>query len=371
MRSFSHGVRAILLSGAALAIGSPAQAQDQLGPPDAEFDEGFGLIQGVRELSDGRVLLSDRAGKVVAFVDFDAGTMRILGQVGKGPDEYDMPSALVALPNDHSMLLDLGNMRLIDIDAAGTFVETYQARRSIGESSTTVSPRGSDQDGWLYFEPRGPGPGAEIGYVLRWHPETDVIEEVTTFQRAPVKASGRRGPPPPFPLNDTWNVHPDGAVVIAKASEYRVDWITDGVGTSGPVLPYDAVRVTDADTEEFRERFAQTAVAMDVNSDGSVGGAFSPGRAMIDQAYPDDVFPSIKGPFMEGGLQVAPWGDAWVRRSVSAGAPALYDIFNRSGERVRQVRLEPGTRVIGFGPTHIYTVRTDDFGLEYLQRRPR
>lgn len=371
MRSISAGVMGIWVAGAVVALENPIQAQEQLGPPDIEFDEGFGLIRGVRELSDGRVLLSDSAGKLVAFIDFEAGTMRVLGQVGRGPDEYEMPSSLVALPNDHSMLLDLGNMRLVDIDADGDFVETYPARRQVGHSSTTVAPRASDSDGWLYFEPGGPGPGEETGYVLRWHPETDVIEEVTTFQRAPVRASSRRGPPPPFPLNDAWSVQFDGSLVIARAVTYGVDWIAGSKRTSGPELPYEAVRVTDADREEFRERFARTAVAMDISSDGSVVGAFTPGRAMIDQAYPDDVFPDVKGPFMSGGVHVAPWGEAWVRRSVRAGAPALYDIFDGGGARLRQLQLEPETQLIGFGPTHIYTTRTDEFGLQYLQRRTR
>jgi hypothetical protein len=371
MRSFSNRVVGALLSGAALTVASPAEAQDEMGPPDVEFEEGFGLIQGIRELSDGRVLVADRAGKLVGFVDFDAGSLRVLGQVGRGPDEYDLPSSLVALPNDHSMLLDLGNMRLVDIDSEGTFGKTYQARRNTDHSTTTVSPRGSDQDGWLYFEPRSPGPGPETGYVLRWHPETDLIEEVASFQRAPVDQSSRRGPPPPFALNDTWNVLADGSLVIARALDYGVDWVRDGESTSGPVIMYEPVRVTDADTEAFRERFAQTALAMDVNSDGSVGGAFSPGREMVDQAYPDKSFPAVKGPFVDGGVQVAPWGEAWVRRSEKAGAPAVYDIFDQNGERIRQVRLEAESRLVGFGPTHIYTVRTDQFGLEYLRRHSR
>ena len=56
---------------------------------------------------------------------------------------------------------------------------------------------------------------------------------------------------------------------------------------------------------------------------------------------------------------------------MKAGEPAHYDIFDRAGDRIRRVVLERGVRLIGFGPEHIYTVRTDEYGLEYLQRRSR
>lgn len=355
--------------GLVLAVGSPGRlaAQVALGTPDGEFAEGFGRIEGIREMSDGRVLVADRAGKLIAFVDFASGTMRPIGRVGQGPHEYELPASLVALPGDRSLLTDLGNMRLIEIEADGTFAKTYPMAQGDGHSQTRVIPRTSDVEGWIYFEPRGPGPGAEVGYVLRWHPDTGAIEEVATFSRA--RVVNPQGPPPPFALNDQWSVHANGDVVVARAEEYQLLRVVEGERTFGPIRAYDPVRITSADREQFRENVALSALVMDVGRDGSPSGASSPARSMIDQAYPDDVFPNRKGPF--SSVSAAPWGEVWVRREVPAGDRPLYDIFDGAGELVRQVEFSEGSRLIGFGPATVYVARVDELGLEYLQRYSR
>jgi len=53
---------------------------------------------------------------------------------------------------------------------------------------------------------------------------------------------------------------------------------------------------------------------------------------------------------------------------VSGGVVGLYDVIDHRGHRVRQLRLEPGTRILGFGVGCVYTVTTDDVDLQYLGR---
>ena len=59
----------------------------QLPAPDKTFPIDFTQIRGVRELADGRVIVSDRLDKGVVVADFTRGTMVKIGRTGSGPAE--------------------------------------------------------------------------------------------------------------------------------------------------------------------------------------------------------------------------------------------------------------------------------------------
>ncbi|MCZ6759016.1 MAG: hypothetical protein O7D29_01390, partial [Gemmatimonadetes bacterium] len=52
---------------------------------DAEFPEGFSLVAGLREMPDGRLMISDAIGQMLMFADMDTGEMEIIGREGRGP----------------------------------------------------------------------------------------------------------------------------------------------------------------------------------------------------------------------------------------------------------------------------------------------
>jgi hypothetical protein len=88
---------------------------------------------------------------------------------------------------------------------------------------------------------------------------------------------------------------------------------------------------------------------------------------------PKDVdWAEFKPPFTPGGVTVTPEGELWVPASQPAGAQgALYDVFDGRGERVRQVRLPEGRRLVGFGQGTLYAVHKDADDLEWLERYRR
>jgi hypothetical protein len=43
-------------------------------------------------------------------------------------------------------------------------------------------------------------------------------------------------------------------------------------------------------------------------------------------------------------------------------------VFDRTGALVKQVVLNPNSRVVGFGKGTVYVARTDEDDLQYLQR---
>jgi hypothetical protein len=66
-----------------------------------------------------------------------------------------------------------------------------------------------------------------------------------------------------------------------------------------------------------------------------------------------------------------PEGHIAIKRTPSARAPeARYDIVNREGRLVSRIVLEPGHAIVGFGRQSVYVVRTDQDGLQWLQRHP-
>jgi hypothetical protein len=66
---------------------------------------------------------------------------------------------------------------------------------------------------------------------------------------------------------------------------------------------------------------------------------------------------------------MAPNGQIWIARTREAtDNQPKYDIIDGSGRLVGRVAFPTRTRVIGFGATSVYTVRTDEDDLQYLQR---
>jgi len=85
----------------------------------------------------------------VVVLDLASGEVRDLGRVGGGPKEFRLPSQLVALPGDSTLLVDFGNVRLNVIGPTLEFVRSMPANAH-GES-WRMSPRAADGRGGLYF----------------------------------------------------------------------------------------------------------------------------------------------------------------------------------------------------------------------------
>ena len=77
-----------------------------LAAPDRVFPVDFTQIRGTRELSDGRVIVSDRLDKGVVVADFSRGTITRIGRTGSGPAEYRLPTSLSPMPSDSTLLSD-------------------------------------------------------------------------------------------------------------------------------------------------------------------------------------------------------------------------------------------------------------------------
>lgn len=79
-------------------------------------------------------------------------------------------------------------------------------------------------------------------------------------------------------------------------------------------------------------------------------------------------WPSRMPAFRAGATVIDPYGGIWVGRTTKIGVETLYDVFDGEGNKTGEVAFSPNSRTIGFGTGTAYVVRTDEFGLQWLER---
>lgn len=371
------------------AVGGAAQqaSEHRLATPDAAYPEGFGSVRGVRELPDGRVLVSDGLGQALIVADLDSGAADTLGRVGGGPEEYRTPDALLPLPGDRTLLLDLGNGRLSELAADLSFTgETSPIARPAagsGPGMQIVIPRGVDDRGRIYYQanPR-PRPGSgqmpDSAAVVRLDREAgtaDTVARVKLEERDLTTSGGAenrtvRMEPKPLTRQDAWAVSWDGRVAVARSGDYHLDWILpDGQLVRGPAVPYRPLPVTRSDKEAWVEAISGgLRVMVTADSDGRMQTNFSRGGGGDTPDVDRYEWPETKPPFPGNAVLVSESGEAWVERHVRAGDAPLYDVFGPDGELRARVRLPEGREIAAFGDGVVYLTHRDEFDFEWLER---
>jgi hypothetical protein len=367
-----------------LLAAAASQASAQIVPvftparSDARFDQAFSGIAGIRELADGRLLVSDRLEQSLFLIDFRSGAMTSVGRQGQGPGEYTMPGPVFALSGDSSMLLDLGNTRGIIVTPDGHLGETVSLQTPEG---LPLIPRGVDARGRLYAQPplmlRGNATtsGGDSVPLIRVTPATQAVDTAAWIATAGLSTGGSVGfrsagggsfamRAQPYAPDDGWAVASDGRIALVHAKGYRVEWLgPDGRRTAGPTLPYEAVRIGQAEKEQWADQLTKRSVMIMRTPEGSRS-IRVPKPNLDEQNWPD-----TKPPFESNGVFVTPDGELWIRESRPARAGAeRYDVVDAAGRLVRRVDLPAGRRLVGFGKGTLYTVQTDADDLEWLER---
>jgi len=359
---------------AAWARPSAAQAVVQLGPAEAVLPEPFSQIRGVRELSSGRVLITDWIEDRLVITDPGFTRVAPLGRTGAGPQEYRLPASLLPMAADTTLLSDVGNARFQVVTPEGRFARTIPTDRpGLGSVS------GVDDRGRLYYAlpawARGPGtlPPDSLE-VFRHDPATGRSERVTVIKG--ITPPNRQGPrlTPGFPMvafapQDAWRVLPSGEVLVVRAGDYRVERIGPAGTTSGPSYRYQAEPVRPADRTGFVREFAARAPTSGRGPDGGMGRSPTMSESEIAQMVATNEFAAVLPPFERTVLAVD--GELWVQRGRHVDAPAVWDRFDPAGRRIGQVRTAAHQQVVAIGRRHLYVAATDADGLQTLERHAR
>ena len=379
----------------------PAQrsgvTERSLGRAEVEYAAPFTSVGGVRELTDGRVVLVDRGEKSIQLLDLATGRTTRIGHEGGGPNEFRQPMSVLPLPGDSSVVFDAGNLRYLVIAPNGTVARTFSTMRGEQPDMRLLNAGGADAAGNLYFLDRGlrlPSPGSAVsgppggdgrGTVLRFDRRTGTVAEVVPLELAvpKIQSSGGssnrrvtvRAGAAPFEAQDSWAVGLDGRVAVVRHDPFRVEWVApNGQRVTGPTLAYQRIPVTAQDKAEWRERqrTASGGMTMAVTVGGPGGGGVQSGAvprgAMAPPPEPDS-WPEVKPPFLGNAASVAPDGNVWVLRTAAAGDDVPhYDVFDGYGRLTSRIALPARTRLVGFGRRSVYLVRTDENDLQYLAR---
>ena len=373
-------LRPILTTVAALGLAAGALAAQsapmtvQLGEPDAAFPEPFSAILGVRELSTGQVLISDRIEMMLARLDFESGSYDQLGRQGAGPGEFQMPGGLYALPGDSTLMSDMMNRRFNVILPDGRLSdETIPLRHPAGYP---IIPRGVDGAGRIYFDLAGMMmPGLEesavqgVAPLLRWDRGGAAVDTLGYVHFPPMEPAG----PGEARINigggayqprDDWAVTADGLVGVVRYEDYHLDWIAaDGEATSGPPVAFEPVKISKADKEAWSDLMTSRGVMIEVENGRRR--VRRPPRPNIDNME----WPEYMPPTVAGTARMAPNGTLWVERSAPSDADErTYDLFDARGNLVRHVRLPSDRRVVAFGAGVVYVIRSDEDDLQWLVR---
>ncbi|MCY4573646.1 MAG: M56 family metallopeptidase [Gemmatimonadetes bacterium] len=347
-----------------------------LAPAEQTLDgKKFGKIQSVRELSDGRVLLSDigERERYLYVADLRTDEVRSLGRIGFGPGEFLYPGFLYPLGRDSTLFTDQNTHRAFLV-VGDSHPETLgAATRLIARLSEP--PWGADRfgrvlgvEGFSYPENRLVMSRVEAdssrillttGNVLDWEPGSEeTIAEVGGQGRfggsRPVQYGHRYYTSPLATEGQAW-LFRDGWVAVAHPDPYRVDWRRpDGAWVRGVPLPFDRVPVTD-----WQKCVAATG---DRNPDACDG----PGLAKsVNLPSPDHIPPFVMqwhNRTTPGGIAVqpAPNGMLLIQRTLMADAPGRrYDVIDRTGSLRGTIRLPENQTIVGAGSSSLYVVTKD------------
>lgn len=393
-------ITALGLSGCAqddAATPAGAVPRYEFGEPEAVSGD-FASVNGIRTRPDGSLLVADGTAEELVLLDLDLGTRTVVGGRGEGPGEYQAPTRVWPLPGDSTLLLDVGNNRLTVLTPDLSFGATRPMFEMDPQGGILLlNPQVIDGSGRMYSTTgfslnlgagAGDGSGADSLPVVR--ATLDDLNPDTVARLAPrstrlVEMRSNRGDGvfstrrAPYSASDSWGVAPNGSVAVARAADYRLEWISsDGSVQSGAPVAWDAVPVGQAEKEAWvREqsgRSVQTATFLTGGGGGaspSAGMAGAAARTMALGGGSDDVddyeWPETLPPFT-GSILIDPEGRAWLRRHQPVGAPFLYDIFTPDAEHAGMVEMPEGHTVAGFADGVVYVTFRDEVDLVYIAR---
>ncbi|MEO8296152.1 MAG: hypothetical protein ABI613_11605 [Gemmatimonadota bacterium] len=389
MTMSSPRVIAGLLLISPMAAAASAQGPSQnltLTTPISQSADAFTSITSVRELSNGRVIVTDVMDKSVHLIDLASETSAPIGREGQGPGEYGFPTDLLALPGDTTLLVDRVNRRFLIILPSG---KTGQSIPFPVEAGRDLSdPRAVDRDGRIFFQgsllggaltPGQPTPDSLP--IIRWDRRRNSVDTVT-YLKVPsmnmnVSGSGSTARvmmfrQQPFGQQDDWSVTPDGRTGVARVADYHIEWFSPTrQRTAGPVNRFERLRVTEADKEAQRKQNARAPRMMISTRGGSTRTTAGPPPAMPTGMQEPD-YPEFKPPFPTRAVYATPEGMLWVLRSRPAtDLIPTFDVFDQRGMVVGKVTLPRDRRLVGFGNGTVYLARTDGDDLQWLEKYRR
>ena len=326
----------------------------------------FGEIIGLAVDREGRIFVGDRIGSTVRAYSPDGSHLGLVGGEGEGPGEFRWPEALVFGPEGRLFVAEIGGVTVM-ASPAPTGIPTEQVRSWQPVSRPqTYRPLRVTCGGRVYYPHQVNRPMRH--FYLRIGSDGTVSDTVRvpemsgTPSNVPWYRTGSGGgrmlggvDHPPLAPVPSWDVTPEGRLLLGESSRYRLFLVAPGGDTVRTVrrrverraIPTEVRRES---TEALRSRLDTLPVPVDDvnNLPDPVANLDLPSR------YPAHL-----------DVRVGQSGRVWVARPPLPDRPraAPFDVFDRRGVFLGTV-VVPGRFDMGRGFTNARSrprpVFTDD-----------
>lgn len=356
-------------------VGASAQALRpiRLAPANATLDADFVALTSLREVADGRVIVTDGRAQQLYLADFTAGTARPLSRKGKGPLEWSFVGFVQRTAGDSSIMSDGVNQRWLLFDGAsvvGTTPPDHPAIKaalsfsSVDRNGRVLVQRSSPRttEGTYIYTRRD---SQAVLLVDRRTGHVDTVARAREMPRRYSQTLNEKGRISSFQNSATESgaqgeeayLLNDGTIALVRLEPLRVDFrAPDGRWTLGPPLP---IRGEALDAKE-RARIVQSREESR--------------KQMREMGLPEP--PKIPLPTTLPALdRLSPReledGRIALRRRSTLTKPAVrYIIVNRRGTIDGEITLAANEEIIGFGPKSVYVAYKDEDDVQRLRRHP-
>lgn len=359
----------------------------ELSPPTAKSADTFGTILGVREIANGKLLVNDARRRQLSVLDSKLTNKSVvLDSVSAGRQGYGRFAApMIPYTGDSTLFVDAEALSLLVLDPTGVVARVVAAPKPRDLSSLAYRASGTDPKGNLLY--LGQAPDAldrktgetvqpDSQPLVRANFETRTVDTLGQMLRRISRrtSSAKVGDEyvmthviNPLPSFDEWAPLADGSVAIVRGNDYHIDFVRpDGSRFSGPKIPFDWKRLTDADKQglidslraarEKREKDpdAMPLLVRSVPSSGATGPPNSKANQpkQLEREVEPREIPDYYPPIRQDAVKADADGNIWILPSTSAQSKhgeLVYDVVNNKGVLTHRVRMPLERSIAGFG----------------------
>jgi hypothetical protein len=270
--------RVSLLTLTALALVPALRAQTRppirpLGAVHATTTDSLGMVNNVRALPGGRLLINDATSRRVLLVDSTFALISIVADsTSSTANAYGPRSgSLIAFRGDSTLFVDAASLSMLVIDPAGKIGRVMSVPRSQDAMMLAAGGLGTGayySNGYLVY--RGmPGFQMRMGpsgapmmpsvadtmAIVRVNLQSRAVDTVGFIKIPKTNTNMTRSDDGkisisievnPLPVVDDWVVTSAGDVALIRGKDYHIDWMSpDGTHRASPKIAFDWKRLTD------------------------------------------------------------------------------------------------------------------------------
>ncbi|HEX6588153.1 MAG TPA: 6-bladed beta-propeller [Longimicrobiales bacterium] len=325
----------------------------------------FGLITGIAPDDSGGVFLFDNQAKALRYYDATGRYVRTIGGSGAGPGEYEEVLGIRLRGDGRLVLRDPDNARVVIYERDGTPIAHIPVASGLYTSNSLIV----DSANHMYLavltgeiERNRPWP---IGFEHR-DPDGEIVDTL----HAPAVANEPDGGGWTFSTRKEWMLAPDRTVVVGVTDRYSIELRR----------PDGRVLRIERDVEPVAV-LAEERAELEATNDWI--------RQRQAQHLTSDIPPVPDTKPLWKDLLLSDRGELWVQRHVTAEKaadadtteqsadqppaptwrePGVFDVFDREGRYLGEVRAPRRTSVIALRGDYVWGFRFGEFDEPYVVR---